>query len=81
MPFLITGGNGHIRSWIVYLLAKQNKKSIIYNRKEKEYPDYLESVRDKITFIQGDVLDFARLTDIVKKNRNSIIRYYSYHSY
>jgi nucleoside-diphosphate-sugar epimerase len=72
MPFLITGGNGHIGSWIAYLLAKQNKESIIYDIKETALPDYLESVKHKITFIQGDVLDFARLTAVVKELRNKI---------
>jgi len=72
MSFLITGGNGHIGSWIAYLLAKQNKESIIYDIKETELSDYLESVKNKITFIKGDVLDFARLADIVKKNKNRI---------
>lgn len=72
MAFLITGGNGHIGSWIAYLLAKQNKHSIIYDIQETKYPDYLESFKEKITFIQGDVLDFARLADTVKKNKNKI---------
>jgi len=71
MAFLITGGNGHIGSWIAYLLAKENKESIVYDIKD-EHQDYLETVKNKITFIQGDVLDFARLTDIVKQNRNRI---------
>ena len=72
MAFLITGGNGHIGSWIAYLLAKQNKETIIYDINAAESPDYLKSVQQKVTFIQGDVLDFARLTDIVKKNKNRI---------
>lgn len=71
MSFLITGGNGHIGSWVAYLLAKENKESIIYDIK-KEHQDYLETVMNKITFFQGDVLDFARLISIVKESKEKI---------
>lgn len=71
MSYFITGGNGHIGSWIAYLLAKKNKDCIIYDI-SKNTPDYLEVVRDKIHFILGDVLDFARLTNVIQENKSKI---------
>ncbi len=71
MAVFITGGNGHVGSWIAYVFAKNNKNVIIYDIKNK-YLEYLEEYKDKITFIEGDVLDFARLTNVINKYKNDI---------
>ncbi len=71
MAVFITGGNGHIGSWIASLFARANKDILIYDV-NRRCPENLEDYRDKIQFIEGDVLDFARLTDVLKKNHQNI---------
>ncbi len=65
MSVFITGGYGHIGSWIAYLLAKSGQDIIIYDINNKS-PEYLENIQGKLNFIQGDVLDFTKLKDIIK---------------
>lgn len=71
MAVFITGGNGHIGSWITYLFARANKDIMIYDV-SRRCPEYLEDHRDKIKFIDGNVLDFARLTDVIRKYQRDI---------
>ena len=71
MTVLITGGNGHVSSWIAYLLAKQGRKVISFDANPTP-PPILDSVKDQIEFIRGDVLDFGLLTNIVNKHRDDL---------
>ena len=71
MSVMITGGNGHVSSWIVYLLAKQGRKVISFDANPTP-PPILDSVRNSIEFVRGDVLDFALLTDLVYQHRDSL---------
>lgn len=71
MAVFITGGYGHIGSWIAYLFARVNKDIMIYDVSQR-CPEYLEGYKDKIQFIEGDVLDFARLADVMKKHHQEI---------
>lgn len=71
MAVFITGGNGHIGSWIACLFARANKDIMIYDV-NRRCPEYLEDYRDKIQFIDGDVLDLARLTDVIRRNQRDI---------
>jgi len=71
MAVFITGGNGHIGSWIAYLFARENRDVIIYDL-SKKVPKYLEDYKDKIHFIEGDVLDFARLVNVIKEYHQDI---------
>jgi len=71
MSVFITGGYGHIGSWIAYLFAKNNQDVIIYDINNK-CPEYLENYQEKFLFIQGDVLDFAKLTDTIKEYHRDI---------
>ena len=71
MSVLITGGNGHVSSWIAYLLAKAGRKVICFDA-SPIVPPILESVKDNIEFVRGDVLDFALLTNLVNRNRDSL---------
>ncbi len=71
MAVFITGGYGHLGSWIAYLFAKNNRDVIIYDI-NKICPEYLEDYKGKIHFIEGDVLDFARLTDVIKEYKDDI---------
>jgi nucleoside-diphosphate-sugar epimerase len=71
MSVFITGGYGHIGSWIAYLFAKNNQDVIVYDINNK-CPEYLENYQEKLHFIQGDVLDFAKLTDTIKEYQHDI---------
>ncbi|MFQ5993739.1 MAG: NAD-dependent epimerase/dehydratase family protein [Acidiferrobacterales bacterium] len=62
---LVTGGYGHIASWIARLLASNEREVVLYDVEQRAL-DYLDPVSDHIRFIQGDVLDFAALTDVFK---------------
>jgi len=71
MAVFITGGSGHIGSWVTYFFAKNNKEVIIYDMKNNHL-EYLEKYKDKITFVEGDILDFARLADVINKYKKDI---------
>ena len=71
MSVLITGGNGHVSSWIAYLLAKEGRRVISFDFNPTP-PPILDSVRNQVEFVQGDVLDFALLTHVVNSNRDSL---------
>lgn len=71
MSVLITGGNGHVSSWIAYLLAKNGRKVISFDTNPTP-PPILDSMKDEIQFVKGDVLDFALLTDLVNRHRSSL---------
>lgn len=60
MAVFITGGYGHIASWTALLLARQGQKVILYDTTERRL-DYLDEVAEHISFVRGDVLDFAGL--------------------
>jgi nucleoside-diphosphate-sugar epimerase len=71
MAVFITGGYGQIASWTAYVLAKEGRQVIVYDVKSNA-PDYLGEVSENITFIQGDVLDLAALTNAFKRHREEI---------
>ena len=71
MAVLITGGHGHIGSWTAYFLAQAGEQVILYDL-NTAVPDCLKSVSSRITFFKGDVLDFARLTDVFSINKGKI---------
>jgi nucleoside-diphosphate-sugar epimerase len=71
MAVFITGGHGHIGSWAAYFLAKDGEQVILFDT-NPAVPDHLEAVASRITYIKGDVMDFARLADVFKKRQNEI---------
>ena len=72
MSVLVTGGNGHIGSWISYLLARKGKRVIIYDS-NKNYPQYLlQELKEQLIFVHGDILDLPRLVTTFKKYENDI---------
>jgi nucleoside-diphosphate-sugar epimerase len=71
MAIFITGGYGHIASWTAYLLAKEGERVIICDTNPVA-PDYLSDVSKNITFIRGDVTDFAGLTQLFRHHRDEI---------
>ncbi|MFQ6022109.1 MAG: NAD-dependent epimerase/dehydratase family protein [Acidiferrobacterales bacterium] len=71
MAIFITGGYGHIASWAAFLLAKQGRQVIVYDKRDNA-PDYLNEVSNNIEFIKGDVLDLEALTDAFKTHDGEI---------
>lgn len=71
MSIFITGGCGHLGSWIAHLFAKNNKKVIIYDI-TKKIPDNLAEYNKNIHYIEGDMLDFAKLTKVIKEYHQEI---------
>ncbi len=60
MSVLVTGGYGHIGSWVTRVLVGEGKDVLIFDR-SRRLLSYLESLSDQIKFIEGDVLDQPRI--------------------
>ena len=71
MAALITGGYGHIGSWIAHLMAERGDPVILVDS-VSQAPDHLEAVSENITFVQGDVTDYPGLADIFRRYRDRI---------
>ena len=56
--WLVTGGAGFIGSHIVKELVRQGQRVTVLDNLSGGKLDNLEPVKDKITFIQGDICDF-----------------------
>jgi nucleoside-diphosphate-sugar epimerase len=66
MKYVVTGGAGFIGSYITKMLVEQGHNVTVidnlYTGKEKN----LESIKDKIVFVKGSILDNELLEDITK---------------
>ncbi len=70
MNLLVCGGAGFIGSNFVHYMLKKYPayKIVVYDKiTYAGNLDNLRSIKDKITFIQGDITDYYFLTQIVKK--------------
>ncbi|WP_339783430.1 NAD(P)-dependent oxidoreductase [uncultured Marinobacter sp.] len=76
MSVLITGGLGHVGSWVAYHLAKQGKQVIICdmaaNHFERLGLDYLEDVRDMLVLESIDVLDYHSMFELLLRHRDGL---------
>lgn len=76
MSVLITGGLGHVGSWVAYLLAKQGKKVIICDMAAGHFDrlglDYLQEVRDRLTLETVDVLDYHSVFEVFLRHRSEL---------
>jgi nucleoside-diphosphate-sugar epimerase len=63
MSILVTGGFGLLGSWVGFYLGQRGKKVILLDLRER-YLDYLEGVKDSLTFFRGDVLSFPHLSQV-----------------
>ena len=71
MAVFITGGHGHIGSWVAYYLAKNGEEVILFDVNPAT-PDHLREVAHGITFIKGDVMDFPHLAHVFKEYHGKI---------
>lgn len=71
MAVFITGGHGHIGSWAARFLAEAGEHVILYDINPTT-PDCLNEVSQHVEFIQGDVMDFPRLTEIFQRRKEEI---------
>jgi nucleoside-diphosphate-sugar epimerase len=71
MAVFITGGHGHIGSWAARYLAEQGEAVILFDT-NPVVPDCLQTVGQRMTFIQGDVRDFPHLADIFGRRQAEI---------
>lgn len=67
MKILVTGANGFIGSYLIEALIKQYPKSEIYGLiRAGANQDNILSTKKKIKLIRGDVLDYEKITRIIK---------------
>jgi nucleoside-diphosphate-sugar epimerase len=71
MAVFITGGYGHIGSWMVKRFVQSGQRVIVYDRKA-EIPDYLAGASSSIEFLRGDVLDRAHMTEVFREQGERI---------
>lgn len=76
MSVLITGGLGHVGSWVAYQLAKQGKRIIIADMAAGHFDrlglDYLEEVRDQLVLESVDVLDYHSMFELMLRHRDDL---------
>ena len=59
---LVTGGAGFVGSHIVDRLVSKGNDVIVYDNLSTGFERFLESSKDKVTFVKSDLLDDKRLT-------------------
>lgn len=64
MSILVTGGTGVIGSMVVRKLVEKGIEPVVVARHEDL--SLLKDVKRKITFVQGDVLDFEKVNKIIR---------------
>jgi len=68
MRYLITGGAGFIGSYLVEKLVLRGDQVTIVDNKSTGSISNFKAVRDKIEFIEGDILDQSLMEDLVSKS-------------
>jgi nucleoside-diphosphate-sugar epimerase len=71
MAILLTGGFGHIGSWVCYEAARQERNVIVTDRSRRRL-NYLEDLEDYIEFESADLLDHASICRIFKEHEGEI---------
>ena len=66
MKYVITGGAGFIGSHITEKLVERGDTTTVIDNMNTGKEENLESVRDKINFVKGDILDIDLLENITK---------------
>jgi len=71
MAVLITGGYGHIGSWMAALFAESGEEVIIVDINGK-VPEHLEKRSKQIRFLKKDIRDFSSFLTALDKYRDEI---------
>ncbi|MCK4266633.1 MAG: NAD(P)-dependent oxidoreductase, partial [Thermoplasmata archaeon] len=71
MAILLTGGFGHIGSWVCHEIARQGRNVIVIDRSRRRLR-YLEGLEGSIEFEPADVLDHASVYRIFKEHEGRI---------
>jgi len=71
MQVLVTGGFGHLGSWISHELLKKGKKVLITGHSPRVL-SYLAEYQDRIEFRPVDVLDFASICRLMKEKEGRL---------
>ena len=66
MKYLVTGGAGFIGSYITKRLVEEEEQVIVIDNLNTGKEKNLESIKDKIDFVKGDILDKNLLEDITR---------------
>jgi len=66
MKYVVTGGAGFIGSHITEKLVERGDTTTVIDNMNTGKEENLESVRDKINFVKGDILDIDLLENITK---------------
>jgi len=66
MKYLVTGGAGFIGSHITKRLVEEEEQVIVIDNLNTGKEKNLESIKDKIDFVRGDILDKNLLEDITR---------------
>jgi nucleoside-diphosphate-sugar epimerase len=73
MYVLVTGGLGHIGSWVCHELVHRGKKVVATGRSPRRLNlNYLQDLGDKIEFFAADVLDYASIFRLFKQYDDQI---------
>ncbi len=71
MSVLVTGGLGHIGSWVCHELVKRGQHVIATGRSRRPV-SYLKGMEDRIKFVSADVIDQASIYRLFAEQKGSI---------
>lgn len=71
MAVLVTGGLGHIGSWVCHELISKGKEVIVTGHNPRKL-SYLDKFQDKMTFVSADVIDNASVVGLFREHRDNI---------
>ena len=71
MNILVTGGSGFLGSHVINQLLKNGYRVINYDLKNNIY------INKKCKFVKGDILDYRKIDQILKKNKIKIIYHFA----
>lgn len=77
MKILVTGGAGYIGSHVVDMLIDRGYEVVVY---DNLYTGHVEAVHPKATFVQGDLLDAARVNQVFADHKFDGIMHFASHT-
>ena len=65
-PIFVTGGTGLLGSYLLRYLVKEGYSNIRALKRKNSRPDLVEPIKDKIEWVEGDLLDVFALEDAIQ---------------